>query len=190
VLPDKVNRLLQQRKTDFERSIRAFQQQTRQTILRHQSQTASLTKDFQRITELAIRDQHNRMDTLTNRLQSSTVQLTQLRLSRLENLRSTLAIYGKHRLEREQQAVAQSALQLSQRLSPFFQRETTRLETIERNLHLVDPIHVLRRGYAIVTNERGIVSAENVPDPGSEITILQSELSMISEIKSVKRYES
>lgn len=190
VLPDKVKRLLQQRKTDFERSIREFQQQTRQTILTHQSRTASLTKDFQRITELTIRDQYNRMDTLTNRLQSSTVQLTQLRLSRLENLRSTLAIYGKHKLEREQQAVAQSAVQLTQRLSPFFQRETTRLETIERNLYLVDPIHVLRRGYAIVTNEKGVISAENIPDPGSEINILQSDLSIVSEIKSVKRRES
>ena len=53
-----------------------------------------------------------------------------------------------------------------------FQTETAKLEQAEFHLKLLDPITVLQRGYAIVTNENGVLSAKNKSKTGEELKIV------------------
>lgn len=186
LLPEQIRQLLGKYSAAFAQTTQLFRQQTRQTLLEHRSDAASLIKDFQRITQLSLRDQHNATETLTNRLKSVTAQQTQHHFAQIDQQRSTLGIFSKHILENALQSTDRSALQLQQQLAPFIQRERTKLESAGQNLRLVDPIHVLRRGYAIVTNDHGLISRENLPEPGSSIRVVQSEVEMTATIKTVK----
>jgi len=186
-LPAKVQQLINSLKAEFEQTTKDFQNETRRVLNRHQTNTGSLTKDFQRVATLAVRDQRNGLDNSRNLLRSYSSQLVQTAKLSLENTRGTIAIHSKNRIDKNHQLVANASLLLQTRIQPFMQKEITRLEAIQKNLQLVDPIHVLRRGYAIVTNEKGIISKENVPEKGEEIRIVQADLTVIGETKEVLR---
>jgi exodeoxyribonuclease VII large subunit len=185
VLPEKVQQLLKQLKTDFEQTTKDFQNETRRILREHQTNTGSLMKDFQRVTTLAVRDQHNTLDNNRNLLRSYAGQIVQTSRMSIENTRATIAIHSKNRIEKSRQQVEISGQQLQLRIPPFIRKETTRLETIERNLQLIDPIHVLRRGYSIVTNGKGVISKDNIPAQGEEIRIIQADLTVIGETRAV-----
>ena len=51
------------------------------------------------------------------------------------------------------------------------QEQHQQLERLEQYIHLVDPVHVLNRGYAIVRNETGVLSATNSAKPNSIVEI-------------------
>lgn len=185
ILPEKTQQLLRLWRTEFNRSTKAFQNETRRILREHHTESDSLMKDFQRVTTLAIRDQHNRLENGRNLLRSYSGQAIQSSRISVENVRTTIAIHSRNQLDRSRQLVTAASQQLHLRVPPFVQRETTRLEAIERNLQLVDPIHVLRRGYSIVTNEKGVISKDNIPEKGEEIRIIQADLTVIGETKAV-----
>jgi exodeoxyribonuclease VII large subunit len=185
VLPEKVKQRIHQLQTDFDRTTKEFRNETRRILQEHQTNTGSLMKDFQRVTTLAVRDQHNRIDNKRNLLRSYSTQLVQTSRIGVENTRSTISIHSKNQLEKSRQLVAYAHQQLHLRIPPFILKETTRLETIGRNLQLIDPIHVLRRGYSIVTNEKGVISKANSPEKGEAIRIIQADLTVIAETKEV-----
>lgn len=187
VLPEKVQLLLRQLKTGFGQAALAFRNETRQALRGHRNDAASLMKDFQRVTTLAIRDRHNTLHNNRNLLRSFAFQNIQSGRIGLENLRAMMVVQSKNHLSRTRQLIDASGQQLQLRLPNFLLREQTKLETVERNLQLVDPIHVLRRGYSIVTNEKGVISQDNVPEIGEAIRIIQADLAISAETRSVSR---
>ena len=185
LLPQKTKQLLQHISVTFDQTAKDFQSITRQVLSAHQATTASMVKDFQRVTALAVKSQYNTLDNSGNLLRSYAQQLVHSSGMRLENLRTTVGIHSKNETSKHRQLLAQKQQQLMGRMQPFFDRESTRLETISRNLQFVDPIHVLKRGYSIVTNEKGVISATNIPEKGSELRIIQADLRVIAETRSV-----
>lgn len=183
VLPAAIQRLIRQLKTDFERTTNAFQTETKRVLQAHQTVSGSLVKDFQRVTSIAVQREHNELVNQQNLLRSYATQFVQTGLLKVGNLSTTVGIHSKNQLGQQRTTLTYLQQQLGPRISPLLQRETTRLENIERNLHLVDPIHVLKRGYSIVTNEKGVISTENIPADGSEIRIIQADLTVIAETK-------
>ncbi len=185
VLPAAIQRLIRQLKTDFERTTNAFQTETKRVLQAHQTVSGSLIKDFQRVTSIAVQREHNELVNQQNLLRSYATQFVQTGLLKVGNLSTTVGIHSKNQLGQQRTTLTYLQQQLGPRILPLLQRETTRLENIERNLHLVDPIHVLKRGYSIVTNEKGVISTENIPADGSEIRIIQADLTVIAETKRV-----
>jgi len=185
LLPQKTRQLLQQISVRFEQTAKDFQSITRQVLTAHQGRTSSMVKDFQRVTALAVKSEYNTLENSGNLLRSYALQLVQSAGMRLGNLRTTVGIHSKNETTKHRQLVVQKQQQLTSRMQPYFERETMRLETISRNLQFVDPIHVLRRGYSIVTNEKGVISAHNIPEIGGELRIIQADLTICAETKSI-----
>ncbi|HLP55271.1 MAG TPA: exodeoxyribonuclease VII large subunit [Fluviicola sp.] len=177
-LPAGIQRLMRQLKTDFERTTSLFQTETRRVLQAHQTVSGSLVKDFQRVTSIAVQRERNELVNQQNLLRSYATQSVQTSLLKVGNLGVTVGIHSKNQLAQQITTLNHLQQQLGPRISPLLQRETARLENIERNLQLVDPIHVLKRGYSIVTNEKGVISAENVPEKGDEIRIIQADLTV------------
>jgi exodeoxyribonuclease VII large subunit len=186
LLPEKTQRVLAQLKNDFAQTTKDFQNQVRRVLREHQTNTGSLVKDFQRVTAIAIRDRHHSIDQQRVLLRSNASRLVNASRAGLDNLRLMTGVHTRNQLARNEQLVFSARQQLLLRIPPFIQRETTRLETIARNMQLVDPIHVLRRGYSIVTNKKGVISKENIPAKGEEIRIIQADLAVRAETKDVE----
>jgi exonuclease VII large subunit len=51
------------------------------------------------------------------------------------------------------------------------QDQQQQLDRLEQYIHLVNPVHILNRGYAIVRNEQGVLSETNTAKPNSIIEI-------------------
>lgn len=185
VLPTVIQRLIRELKTDFERTTNMFQTETKRVLQAHQTVSGSLVKDFQRVTSIAVQRERNELVNQQNLLRSYSTQSVQTGFLKVSNLSATVGIHSKNQLGQQNVVLNHLQQQLGPRISPLLQRETARLENIERNLHLIDPIHVLKRGYSIVTNEKGVISTENIPADGSEIRIIQADLTVIAETKAV-----
>lgn len=186
LLPEKVQRVLRQLQTGFDQTAKDFQNETRRVLREHQANTDSLLKDFQRVTAISVRDRHNALGNQRVLLRSYAAQLVSTARNGIDNLGSMTGIHSRNRLAKDRQQIDTLQQQLLLRIPPFMQRETTKLETIARNVQLVDPIHVLRRGYAIVTNEKGVLSKDNVPAKGDEIRIIQADLAVTATVEKLE----
>ncbi len=75
------------------------------------------------------------------------------------------------RLARDRRRLDQARTRVAQVLPLAIARKRQRLETAAAKLTQLSPLRVLDRGYAIVTNERGIVTDAAAAPPGSPITV-------------------
>ena len=186
MLPELVKASLQQFQSAFRQTTQRFQSETKRALQQHVSEHAALAKDFSHATELALRNQRYLLQNGQQQLHSFTKQLFQTGMLQLVNNGALLGIHAKNQLQQEQRTVNQISGELPKRLTPLFQVRQTALEVLEKQLQLVDPIHVLRRGYSIVTNEKGAIGSGNVPAAGEEIRIIQADFTVIGETKSVE----
>lgn len=186
MLPELVKAGLQQFQSAFRQTTQRFQSETKRALQQHVAEHAALAKDFSHATELALRNQRYLLQNGQQQLYSFTKQLFQTGMLQLVNNGALLGVNAKNQLQQEQRIVNQISGELPKRLTPLFQVRQTALDVLEKQLQLVDPIHVLRRGYSIVTNEKGAIGSGNVPAAGEEIRIIQADFTVIGETKSVE----
>ncbi len=79
---------------------------------------------------------------------------------------------------------------LKQSLPKRFEKEEERLKVLERNIHLVDPKQVLKRGYSIALFEGKVISENNPVKSGDKIEIITLNSIVESEVKQVKNIEN
>lgn len=78
---------------------------------------------------------------------------------------------------------------LLQSLPKRFENEVEKLKVVERNIHLVDPKQVLKRGYSIALLKGKVISEENPVKTGDHIEIITMYTIVESEVKQVKKNE-
>lgn len=186
MLPEIVRTALQQFKTAFHQSTLQFQSETRRNLHNHSTLHKSLVKDFSHATELALRNQQHFLQNGQQQLHNFTKQLLHNGIFQLNNKGSILGVHVKNQLQQEHRLIFQFSDGLPKRITPLLQQKQTALVAVEKQLQLVDPIHVLRRGYSIVTNDKGAIGTGNVPKEGEEIRIIQAEFTVVGETKSVE----
>ena len=90
-------------------------------------------------------------------------------------LRTELADVLEKYIERENNRLAQSALQLPIYAQSWLERQQQRLEGLRQELFHLDPSNMLRKGFAIVqTGKRVIISVSDL-NPGQEVEIRLSD---------------
>lgn len=78
---------------------------------------------------------------------------------------------------------------LQQSIPKRFDKELEQLKVLERNINLVDPKQVLKRGYAIALFAGKLISETNPVKLGDEIEIITSNKIINSEVKQIKNNE-
>ena len=181
MLPGIVAKHLKQLKNEFTQLTQLFQTETKRTLREHQVSSDSLVKDFQRVVKFGIQYQYNLLGNQQMLLRPLTSQVFQASNVQLENTKTTISIHSNNRIHRNEQLLLSIQQKLVQRSPDMLKRSGQLLESIEKHLQLVDPIHVLKRGYSIVTNEKGVISKANLPEKGEEIRIIQADVTVIAE---------
>lgn len=185
MLPEIVRAAIKQFSGEFEQTTRRFQAETKRALHNHHSEHMALVKDFSHATELALQNQHHFLQNGQQQLHNLSKQLFQTGRMHLINHASLVGIHAKNQVRNELQSIQQFTGDLSKRMTPLFSGKKLQLDVLEKQLQLVDPIHVLRRGYSIVTNEKGAISSENIPTEGEEIRIIQADFTVIGETKRI-----
>lgn len=179
-LPALSGKALQEQYTFFAHLMRHFQSETRQAISSHRNAAGALIKDFHRITDRAVYNNHTRIDGVRNELRSAVLNKRSREVNLLDLTRSRMALLSENLVGRKEQKVRNLGEQLERSLPSLFRFGRQQLETIEHNLHLINPERVMERGYAIVTNEKGIIGKKNIPTRGQRLIIQRPELTVIA----------
>lgn len=170
-LPGKVQRLLQLQNTIFGQLTREFQQLIRQSLTAHKTVLGSLSRDLGHGTRFALRDQHSRVTQSAGQLKNGGLQLCKSAGSHLNQQLATLSIYNRFRFETEQRQLETFTRELPVQVQTLLQQRMNTLNNAEKHTRLVDPMQVLKRGYAIVTNANGVLSESNPTTEGASVLV-------------------
>jgi exonuclease VII large subunit len=118
-----------------------------------------------------------------NKIRSSSSYLFETQKNKLDNHVNLLQIHGKTSVNIARQTMHTSQNELVRLLPRILEAESVKLEQAELHLKLLDPITILQRGYAIVTNEKGVLSAKNPAGTGEELKIVTEAQELKAKVK-------
>ncbi len=122
------------------------------------------------------RELQHRIDVLGMRLTTAARhQIQSKREKLLRCQKSTLLDRPQMYLDADRQRLDLLVLQLSQLRERLFREKQHRLELSLERLDMLNPARVLRRGYSIVENEKGIVRRTSDAPRGSSLTIVLAD---------------
>ncbi len=171
-LPKQIQHFILGANNQFGQLTRTFQQEVQAAILFEKNNFLNTVRDFEFRVKQRMTYSNQVLTELRNQIRSSSSYLFEAQKSKLENDTNLLHIHSKSVLNSNLQTVSNQQNQLVRILPRVLEAETVKLEQAERHLKLLDPITVLQRGYAIVTNEKGILSTKNQAKKNDELKIL------------------
>lgn len=183
-LPQQIQHFMREASNQFSQLARSFQQEVQTAIQFEKNAFLNTVKDFefQVKHKMTVSNQH--LTEVRNKIRSSSSYLFETYKNKLDNSINLLQIHSKSLLGASHQHISTQENQLIKMLPRKFESETAKLEQAERHLRLLDPITVLQRGYAIVTNENGVLSAKNQAKKNDELKIVTEAQELHASVKS------
>lgn len=171
-LPKQIQHFMQGMTNQFGQLTRHFQQEVQSALQVEKNGFLNTVKDFEFRVKHKMTHSNQVLSELRNKIRSSSNYLFDNQKGKLDNHINLLQIHGKSVVNVNRQSIHNQENQLVRVLPRVFESETVKLEQAERHLKLLDPITVLQRGYAIVTNEKGVLSDKNKAMKGDDLKIV------------------
>jgi exodeoxyribonuclease VII large subunit len=171
-LPQQIQHFMREAANQFGQLTRSFQQEVQTSIQFEKNNFLNTVKDFEFRVKHKMTYSNQVLSELRNNIRSSSSYLFEAQKNKLNTSINLLQIHSKSMLGSNLQIIDTQENQLIKILPRTFESEATKLDQAERHLKLLDPITVLQRGYAIVTNEKGVLSAKNQAKKNEELKIV------------------
>jgi len=187
MLPSLAEAFLQQQKNAFIQETRRFKQAVTLAQTRQNHAFQTLATEFHTETRRLLANMKNELQDHRKQLRTSCItrisaerqqQLNSLHLLKVHTKNSTIPHFGKLTFQ---------LIRLRGASISAIQQGNSKLLNVERHLQLVDPQQVMKRGYSIVTNERGLLSEKNVPVSGEELIVRSDLFEVKTEVKTTKK---
>lgn len=183
-LPKQIQHFIQGMNNQFGQLTRLFQQEVQSALQSENNTFLNTVKDFEFQVKHKMTHSNQILLELRNKIRSSSSYLFEHQKGKLNNSINLLQIHGKSMINTNRQTISNQQDQLVRILPRTFESETAKLEQSERHLKLLDPITVLQRGYAIVTNEQGVLSSKNLAEAGEELKIVTEAQELKVQVRS------
>lgn len=171
-LPKQIQHFIQGSRNQFGQLTRAFQQEVQAALLYEKNAFLGSVKEFDFQVKHKMTHSNQVLTELRNQIRSSSFHLFESQKNKQENLIHVLQIHSRSLLNRALMKTNNQEDQLIRIIPRTFEAKLVKLEQAERHLKLLDPATILQRGYAIVTNEKGVLSAKNKAEEGEELKIV------------------
>lgn len=185
-LPQYVQHVLKDKKHRFAEITRSFHQEVQGTLSFENNHFLHTVKDFEFQVKNKMTASNRRLIELRNQIRSSSVYLFDTEKVRQHNQLQLLRVHTKSTIATAQQRIGTEEEDLNRTFSRKIQSESTKLEHTERHLRLLDPITVLQRGYAIVTNVKGVLSNKNKAKSGESLKVITEAQELTTKIEKAK----
>ncbi|MNJ88960.1 Exodeoxyribonuclease 7 large subunit [compost metagenome] len=182
-LPKQLQHLMQVINNQFGQLTRNFQQEVQSTLQSEKNSFLNAVKDFDFRVKHKMTYSNQILSELRNKIRSSSTYLFEVQKTRLETNLNLLQIHGKSLVSTSRQTIRNQENQLIRILPGKFETELVKLNQAELHLKLLDPITVLQRGYAIVTNEKGVLSGKNKGKAGEELKVITEAQELKVQVK-------
>lgn len=121
------------------------------------------------------------------RLQSQLKFLYHVHYQRLDSNSIQLKKYGQQYIFKQFTYLFDTQFFLQQELPKIITKQRETLENLQKNIDLIDPINVLKRGYSFVLNrDRTLVNSDNVRE-GDWIEIINFDSTITGEVKKISK---
>ncbi|MDR0801546.1 exodeoxyribonuclease VII large subunit [Fluviicola sp.] len=183
-LPQQIRRIFQDINNQFTQLTRSFQQKVQTALSEEKNDFFNTVKDFEFQTKHQIVYSNQKLSELRNQIRSSFGYLFETQKNKQQNLVHLLQIHSKTVLNSSIQKINAGEEVMLRALPRKIQQESAKLQQAELHLKLLDPITVLHRGYAIVTNEKGVLSVKNQAQNGENLKIVTEAQELKAKITS------
>ncbi|MCE3296833.1 MAG: Exonuclease large subunit [Crocinitomicaceae bacterium] len=178
---------LQEQKTALKQESRSFKFVSEALLQQNQHELKSLRISLLQESKWLFQQANNELGQIRQRLQSQTKFASRAQLQRIAYLRDNLRKSVRAHMQDSYQLVEDSKFYLLQEVPKYIARQEDELKYIRRNLDLVDPQNVLKRGYSIVLNSDKRLLSQNQPAVGDALEIINFDSVIEGKITQIKK---
>ncbi|MBX2949418.1 MAG: exodeoxyribonuclease VII large subunit [Crocinitomicaceae bacterium] len=154
-----------------ERAVEQIQRASRTVLERTNATFSQTVKQLKSTVQTNLLTHHNKWSTLSRKLNAKSELSVQRQHERLKFMQKDLTTISK-RFQLEKMTYLNDAeLFLKQNATKTVRKKSQEMDVLQRQIQLLDPKNVLKRGYSIVRMEGKSVAASNSPKAGEQLDI-------------------
>ncbi len=159
---------------DFNNQLNLCHQQlvmsTQRLLNESQNKYNHLNSQFKPIVRNALLQEKNRLNNLSHLITSNTRRFIENHQYRTTEKQHLLSMAVKSTLKHNEQKLTELPQKLTKSVERLFNKQKVRLEKLETTQRLVDPIHILKKGYSITYANGALLTSKNQVKKGDVIT--------------------
>lgn len=178
--------ILKTTKDLLSQELRIFKNETSNSIKRFGFTLQDTSRQLLNKSNHRFEKETNQLLRVNDQIKGSVKALKQEQTYLIKNQENTIIKTVKLILNNQHNQLEDVSIYLKNSLPKRIDKESKLIQQLERNIHLVDPTQVLKRGYSMTLHQGKIISNENKVKAGDIIEVISYEHTITSEIKKIK----
>lgn len=181
-LKGETQKLVLKQKNELRQEIKQFKYASTQLLQENKHNLASLKQQIVQKTISFTNFKEAQLKQIQVFLQTRTKFSTYNQLEKLKMTQTNLRKYVGLQMQQKHNLISDNSLYILQHVPKLFIKQNEELQQIEKNLQLVDPQNVLKRGYSMVLNkDKRLVNSQNI-QVEEEIEIINFDSKITSKV--------
>jgi exodeoxyribonuclease VII large subunit len=185
-----VNQFILDQKIELSNELRIFKNVSIQRLFQTNQILNSTTKNLSLHSRFRFNNERKVLDSSADQLKSHVRSKKNFENQRINQLKLNLLKHVKLNINVHQNQVRDTQTFMVQQLPKFFIKTEQTILNLEKNVKLMDPTLLLKRGYSLSLFQGKIISAKNPVKLGDIIETVTFENRIKSEVKEIKKEEN
>jgi exodeoxyribonuclease VII large subunit len=185
-----VNQFIQDQKLELSNELRIFKNVSIQRLFQTNQVLNSTTKNLSLHARFKFNNERKVLDSSADQLKSHVRSKRNFENQRINQLQLNLMKHAKVNVSVGQNQLRDTQTYMMQQLPKFFIKTEQAILNLEKNVKLMDPTLLLKRGYSLSLFQGKVINAKNPVKSGDIIETVTFENRITSEIKDIKKEEN
>ncbi len=185
-----VNQFMQDQKIELANELRIFKNVSNQRLFQTNQILNSTTKNLSLHSRFRFNNERKVLDSSADQLKSHVRSKKNFENQRINQLQLNLTKQVKVNFIDSHNQVRDTQTFMVQQLPKFFIKTEQVILNLEKNVKLMDPTLLLKRGYSLSLFQGKTINAKNPVKPGDIIETLTFENRITSEVKEIKKEDN
>ncbi len=185
-----VNQFMQDQKIELANELRIFKNVSYQRLFQTHQILNSSTKNLSLHSRFRFNNERKVLDSSVDQLKSHVRSKRNFENQRINQLQLNLVKHVKVNFNVSQNQVRDTQTFMMQQLPKFFIKTEQTILNLEKNVKLMDPTLLLKRGYSLSLFQGKTINAKNPVKSGDIIETVTFENRITSEVKEIKKEEN
>lgn len=185
-----VNQFMQDQKIELANELRIFKNVSIQRLFQTNQILNSTTKDLSLHSRFRFNNERKVLDSSADQLKSHVRSKKNFENQRINQLKLDLLKHVKLHINVHQNQVRDTQTFMVQQLPKFFIKTEQAILNLEKNVKLMDPTLLLKRGYSLSLFRGKIINSKNPVKSGDIIETVTFENRITSVVKDIKKEEN
>ncbi len=188
-LVNESRQFIKAQKTELNNELRIFRNVSSQRVQQTKQLLTNYTKNLLSQTRFRFGKETGLLDGMAENLRRNVKGKRFLENQQLSQLKTTLDKTVKIAFAQEKAKIEDTKFFVLQQIPKYFVRQEQNLAQLEKNIRLMDPQQLLKRGYTLSLFQGKAISSQNPVKPGDLIETLTFDQKIMSEVKQVESTE-